>query len=215
MNKSIGVLCLLFLLLFQGCSGHLLTRKQLDGANPEFDLSAAKIKKWKDMSSLQLTVRGVRLFDPLKRAFRQWGIPHRVHGNSCVWLNKKGERILRVLVAFPKEVAGKASAQNPKGTVHRIDVFLAYKKELHPENHVFLEKEKILSEDWRIQKLGQKGILLRDHIKTQYIYQHRGFRWILYSATLPEGRKIGTVFSLMPSKRYRAIPLRQSARNLK
>lgn len=194
-HKAPGLVALLCALALTGCTGGILmSRQQLQGADPAWDLVAGPIlSRLKTHLSSRFSVRGVRLLDPLSRAVALWGKPSRTLPDRAIWTNAKGIMLLRVRL-------DQIASRGPR-VVRQIDVFSGYRSEIHPRNRALFRADNIESPTWRKNVFGSFGKALQRSLDTRYLYMKRGFRLVVLSKLLPLQRKVQAVFSLFVTRK--------------
>lgn len=195
---SLGLVC--------GCIPRpLLNQTQLKGADPAFDLAAtSQVRHMRSLPSTRVSVRGVRLLDPLARAFKVWGKAQKVKGRVYIWMNSKGVYTRRILLGRQKT----KNSRKTRFVVRQIDVFSSYENQLHPHNTVFFASKKIRSSAWRGRIFGTYGKQKQESLKERFTFSKRGYSFLLFSPLLPLHKKIRAVFSLsVPKQKMNALQI--------
>lgn len=187
-----------------GCPSVLYSRKELKGAAPERDLVAASVTgPLKQGSSLQFSVRGVRLMDPIKRVHALWGPPSVKRKDHHLWKDQRGRYLARIVLGRKMHRDSRDARGDDRKrpirwlyVVRQIDLFSHYLEKLHPRNRSLLQTSKIESVSWRTKTFGGPGRVQKDDLRRRYIYFERGFQMILFSKAYPLQKKVSSVFSL-------------------
>jgi hypothetical protein len=187
------------LLVTSGCRETLrLQRTQIGGADPHWDLVAAPvIRRLKDAHAQALSVKGVRLNDPVDRAILLWGKPSRTYNRRLFWFDHQNNYLLGIITTQRNYKDPQTQKLSSNKVIQQIDIFAPYRDYLHPSNRDLFDIAKLTSPLWRQRIFGDTGQTQTSPLQTHYLYVKRGFRILVISKSLPIQREVTSVLSLV------------------